>query len=74
MVLVVVWLIWVIRRFRNAAAGPPRQDPARPRTPAGIHMPGPSWAPVFAAIGAALLFLGLVFGGRCCGWASWPSC
>jgi hypothetical protein len=26
-------------------------------------MPGPSWAPVFAAVGTFLLFLGLVFGG-----------
>ena len=34
-----------------------------PATPAGIHMPGPSFAPIFAAIGAFLLFLGLVFGG-----------
>ncbi|MEJ7696211.1 MAG: hypothetical protein WKF78_06230 [Candidatus Limnocylindrales bacterium] len=33
------------------------------RTPAGIHMPGPSMAPFLAAIGAALLFLGLVFPG-----------
>ena len=32
-------------------------------TPAGIHMPGPSFAPIFAAVGAFLLFLGLVFGG-----------
>ena len=30
---------------------------------AGIHMPGPSFSPVFAAIGSFLLFLGLVFGG-----------
>lgn len=34
-----------------------------PRTPAGIHMPGPSFAPILASIGAFLLFLGLVFGG-----------
>lgn len=34
-----------------------------PATPAGIHMPGPSFAPIFAAVGAFLLFLGLVFGG-----------
>ena len=26
-------------------------------------MPGPSFAPIFAAVGAFLLFLGLVFGG-----------
>ncbi|MGZ8515129.1 MAG: aa3-type cytochrome oxidase subunit IV [Candidatus Limnocylindrales bacterium] len=34
-----------------------------PATPAGVHMPGPSFAPIFAAIGAFLLFVGLVFGG-----------
>jgi plastocyanin len=34
-----------------------------PATPAGIHMPGPSFAPIFAAVGAFLLFVGLVFGG-----------
>lgn len=63
MVLVVVWLIWTIRRFRNAP--PARRGKARlaRRTPAGIHMPGPSWAPVFAAIGTAMLLWGLVYGG-----------
>ena len=34
-----------------------------PRTPAGLHMPGPSWAPIFASIGVFLLFLGIVFPG-----------
>ena len=33
------------------------------RTPAGIHMPGPSWSPVFAAIGDRCCSSGLVFGG-----------
>ena len=37
--------------------------PVPRKTPAGIHMPGPSFAPVFAAIGAALLFFGMVYGG-----------
>lgn len=62
-VLVVIGLLWTFRRLM--AAPPPRRGVQRvsPRTPAGIHMPGPSWAPVFAAIGTGLLFLGLVFGG-----------
>jgi plastocyanin len=34
-----------------------------PATPTGVHMPGPSFAPIFAAFGAFLLVLGLVFGG-----------
>jgi len=33
------------------------------KTPAGIHMPGPSFAPVFAGVGLFLVMLGLVFGG-----------
>jgi plastocyanin len=62
-VLVVVWLIWIVRRFRSAP--PPRRGKTRlvRRTPAGIHMPGPSWAPFFAAVGTALLLWGLVYGG-----------
>lgn len=53
-------------QFRKLAKAPPARrgfQPVEPATPAGIHMPGPSFSPVFAAIGAFLLFLGLVFGG-----------
>ena len=48
-----------------ATAGPKRIRPARviPIAPAGVHMPGPSFAPFFAAVGTFLLFFGLVFGG-----------
>ncbi len=48
-----------------ATAGPKRVRPARvkPVAPAGVHMPGPTFAPFFAAIGTFLLFFGLVFGG-----------
>ena len=62
-ILVVIGLLWTFRRLMTAP--PPRRGVQRqaPRTPAGIHMPGPSWAPVFAAAGTFLLFLGLVFGG-----------
>ena len=34
-----------------------------PRTPPGLHMPGPSWAPILASVGVFLLFLGIVFPG-----------
>ncbi len=63
MVLVVVWLIWTIRRFRHQP--PARRGKTRIRrpTPGGIHMPGPSWSPIFAAIGTALVMWGLVYGG-----------
>jgi plastocyanin len=48
-----------------ATAGPRRRGGGRikPRTPEGIHMPGPSYAPLFGAFGTFCLFLGLVFGG-----------
>ena len=48
-----------------ATAGPKRRGGGRrkPVAPEGIHMPGPSYAPIFAAVGSFLLFLGLVFGG-----------
>jgi plastocyanin len=62
-VLVAIGLVWIFRRLLTAP--PARRGIQReaPRTPSGIHMPGPSWAPVFAAVGTFLLFLGLVFGG-----------
>ena len=55
-----------LRSFRRLMTAPPaRRGKQRvaPATPAGIHMPGPSFAPIFAAFGTVLLFLGLVFGG-----------
>jgi plastocyanin len=61
--LVAIGLVWTFRRLLTA---PPARRGVRrepPRTPAGVHMPGPSLAPIFAAIGTGLLFLGLVFGG-----------
>jgi hypothetical protein len=63
LVLVAIVLVWMFLRIRRAA--PPRRGKVRiePRTPAGVHMPGPSWAPIFASAGAFLMFLGLVFGG-----------
>jgi plastocyanin len=59
-VLVLAVLFWKLVRAPKPARGKQRITPL---APPGVHMPGPSWAPVFAAIGAFLLFLGLVFGG-----------
>lgn len=62
---IVVVAFFVRVAVRYATAGPKRIRVARrtPVAPAGVHMPGPSFAPFFAAIGTFLLFFGLVFGG-----------
>jgi plastocyanin len=62
---IVVVAFFVRVAIRYATAGPKRVRPAKvpPTPPAGVHMPGPSFAPLFAAIGTFLLFYGLVFGG-----------
>ena len=62
-VFVVIFLLWMIRRIRGAPPARRGKRRIEPRTPAGIHMPGPSFAPAFAAVGVFLLFLGLVFNG-----------
>lgn len=53
------WLIW-----RLTALGPRRRGKGRvrPVPPPGVHMPGPSFAPIFGAIGVFLVLFGLVFG------------
>jgi plastocyanin len=64
-IFVLVLIVIIRTMWRLARAAPARRGKHRitPRTPPGVHMPGPTLAPVFAAIGAGLLFLGLVFGG-----------
>jgi plastocyanin len=61
----IVVLFFVRVAIAYATAGPTRVRVLRrtPVPPAGVHMPGPSFAPLFAAIGTFLLFFGLVFGG-----------
>jgi plastocyanin len=63
LLLVVVILLWLFLRL--AKAPPPRRGKGyvTRKTPPGIHMPGPSFAPVFAGVGLFLVMLGLVFGG-----------
>jgi plastocyanin len=63
-VLIVIGiLIVVFRRLRKAPPARRGKSRIERRTPAGIHMPGPSFSPAFAAMGTFLLLLGLVFGG-----------
>ena len=61
--LFLAWALLTVRKF--ATVGPSRRAPARlePVTPATIHMPGGSVAPILVAFGAGALFLGLVLGG-----------
>jgi plastocyanin len=63
LLLVLLYLAWIVKRF--ATAGPTRHGGGRitPKAPAGIHLPGPSYAPVFGAVGVMALFYGLVFHG-----------
>jgi plastocyanin len=62
-VLVAIGLVWTFRRLMTAPPARRGVQRVAPKTPSGIHMPGPSLAPIFAAVGTALLLLGLVFGG-----------
>jgi plastocyanin len=61
--LFLAWFAFTFRKF--AALGPTRRAPARvqPVTPPHVHMPGGSVAPLMVALGAGLLFTGLVVGG-----------
>jgi hypothetical protein len=61
--VVVAVLVWIFLRLQRAPKARRGKTRLPPRTPEGIHMPGPSYAPILASIGAFMLFLGLVFGG-----------
>ena len=62
-ILVIVFFVWALVMYRRT--GRRRRRPGRiaPAPPAGVHMPGPTYAPFFGAAGVFLLFLGLVFPG-----------
>jgi plastocyanin len=59
-VLILALTFWKLFRAPKPARGKRRIEAVAPQ---GVHMPGPSFAPFFAAIGAVLLLLGLVFPG-----------
>ena len=52
-IFALVLVVLVIQFWRIARAAPARRGKARiePRPPAGVHMPGPSFAPIFAGVG-----------------------
>jgi plastocyanin len=58
-------LLWIVMAFRAYAVLGPRQRGRQfvPVPPAGLHAPGPSYAPVLGAIGSGLFVAGLVVGG-----------
>jgi plastocyanin len=59
-ILFVAWFAFTLRGF--VTLGPRRRAPARiqPVTPADIHMPGGSTAPIVVAVGAFALFAGVI--------------
>ena len=61
--LVLLWILWTVRRFATAAPTRRRRARVAPVAPADLHMPGPSWSPVLAAASLFLLFYGMVIGG-----------
>jgi plastocyanin len=63
LIAVVLYLVWLF--LRMSSAGPTRRGKQRitPKAPAGVHMPGPSFAPILGAIGVLFLGFGLVAGG-----------
>ena len=62
-IIVIGVLVAVLRRLMKAPPARRGKGRVARRTPAGVHMPGPSFSPAFAAVGTFLLLLGLVFGG-----------
>ena len=62
-VLTIVWLVMTFLTLLRAPKARRGKMRMTPRTPPGLHMPGPSWAPILASIGLFLMFLGIVFPG-----------
>jgi plastocyanin len=59
-VLIFARMIWMYATIGPSRVRQPRRAPV---APPGLHMPGPTYAPIFGAVGTFLVLLGLVFGG-----------
>ena len=62
-VVVIAFFIGRVVQYQRLGARRRRPGRIKPAAPPGLHMPGPTYAPIFAAIGTFLLFMGLVFNG-----------
>ena len=62
-VVVIVFFAYTVVSYRRLGSRRRRPSRVKPVTPPGIHMPGPTYAPIFAAFGTFLLLMGLVFNG-----------
>jgi plastocyanin len=62
-ILTIVVLVMTFLRLFRAPKARRGKSRVTPRPPAGLHMPGPSFAPILASVGLFLLFLGVVFPG-----------
>src|SRR5436305_10836378 len=62
-IVVLAFLIVTLARYRGVNPRRRRRGRIAPPPPAGLHMPGPTYAPFFGAGGTFLLLLGLVFPG-----------
>src|SRR5918995_2407039 len=63
LVFTIVVLALTFMRLLRAPVARRGKGRVAPRPPRGLHMPGPSFAPILASIGVFLLFLGIVFPG-----------
>ena len=71
MAMVLVWIVWMIRRFRVQPKARRGKMPVPRKTPAGVHMPGPSFAPVLRRSGRRSCSSGWSMAARSCSSGSW---
>ena len=62
-VVVILFFIGRVVQYRRLGARRRRPGRITPVTPPGVHMPGPTYAPILAAAATFLLLYGLVFNG-----------